>query len=153
MVTPLLNRHHRHAAKLSFSGLPSCIRYPCLNKQAPGQCPIRALKVPERQQHWTDLSSSSIWHSPQSCLSKQGKGKSARPSLSPPAQWLRTTRNGSFALAAAKCRPIHPAERGQQECQGSKCAQPFLGWGKGWGLSDLYSNPWLNGQEQGQLQN
>lgn len=138
----LVHRNHYQASKELFFWATKMRPLPLSELAASGQCSVHALKVPERQWHWTDLSTSSIWHAPWSCLSKQGKGEKACPSLSPPAQWLRTTRNGSLTL-----RIQTDISSSQREGVGSakkvSMLSHFWGWGKGWGHSYLYSKPCL----------
>lgn len=135
-----MHRNHYQASKIVFFWATQIHPYPLSELAASQQCPIHALEVPERQWHWTDLSTSSIWHAPQSCLIKQGKGEKACPFLPPSAQWLRTTRNGSLTL-----RIQTDISSSQREGIGSakkvSMLSCFWRWGMGWGHSYLYSKP------------
>lgn len=139
-------------AKLSFSGLPSCIHYLCLNKQLQGNVPSVLWKY-QKGSGTEPIWAAAFGILPRAVWANKAKGKApVPPSLHLPSD--------SEQLEMAALLLLLPnADRYTQKSEGSRSAKevsvlsPFWGWGKGWGLSDLYSNPWLNGQEQGLLQN
>lgn len=133
MVTPLLNRHHRHAAKLSFSGLPSCIRYPCLNKQLQGNVPSVLWKYQKGSSTEPIWAAAAFGILPRAVWANKAKGKApVPPSLHLPSD--------SEQLEMAALLLLLPnADRYTQQSEGSRSAKEV----------SVLSPFWAGGRDEG----